>query len=428
MKNILFLLADDLAARVVLGPDPRPPRPALKELMRRGTTFTQAISSATMTTQCVASIFTGCYSFLNGIRSLRGDVLLPSVRTLAQELHVHGYRTHALLTGPLWEGTGLERGFDRCEYAKPSPTLAAHWRDRIHTLMDSEPGQAPWFIYAHFYDMHAPRVVAPEFHRAEFGATVYERALATLDQRFAEILGRIDWDRTIVVFHADHGELFPETPALELREKLWQDVILGHKPPLLRLGLRKDPTVKSWTRLKRLTQMGHGFNLSEGLVRVPLIISGADALPAGQVVTAQARQVDLMPTLLELTGLIPPSGISGRSLVPLVQGRDQAVRPAYMETYGFGRDPNFFMRGLRLPEWKYIDSPTDLRVRPQLYDLAADPGERRNVLQQHPEVAAEMQRLLTQETTAAAPARENEIWTAEESAIVQERLRNLGYF
>lgn len=428
MNNILFLLADDLAAGVIFRSDSRPIRPTLHSLARRGISFTQVISSATMTTQCVASIFTGCYPFLNGVRSLRGDVLPDSMPTLAQHLKEKGYYTHALVTGPLWEGTGLERGFDQYEYRKPSPGLAEHWRDRIHQLTEARDSSQPWFIYAHFYDIHAPRVVAPEFNRPQFGETMYERAVATLDRRLAEILGRVNWDNTIVVFHADHGELYPETPWLEVRERLWQDIILGRKPWLMRLGLKRDPTVTMWTKLKRATKMGHGFNLSEGLVRVPLIIAGGNVLPAGHVVHEQARQVDVMPTLLELAEVDPPTGISGRSLLRLAKGTERGLRPAYMETYGFGRDPDFFMRGLRTPEWKYIDSPTDRRVKPQLYALTSDPLETHNVIRRYPQVAAEMKEMLAAETRLASGNHSSEAWTAEEEGIVEERLRNLGYF
>lgn len=428
LKNILLLLADDLAARVILRDDPRPARPTINDLMRRGTTFTQVISSATMTTPCIASLMTGCYPFVNGVRALRGDMLLPNIPTLAQQLQRRGYRTHGLLTGPLWAGVGLERGFDAYEYRKPSPQLAAHWRDRIHALIESPPDARAWFIYAHFYDIHAPRQVAPEFNRPEFGRTLYERAVATLDRRFAEILGRVDWAETIVVLHADHGELFPETAPRELGEKIWQDTLLGKKPWLMRLGVKKDPLTPLWQRLKRMTNMGHGFNLSEGLVRVPLIIAGANTVPAGRVVADQVRQVDILPTLLELAGAPPPAGIAGRSLLPFLRGAEHGARPAYMETYGFGRDPNFFMRGLRVPQWKYIDSPTDARVQPQLYDLVTDPAEKRNVMGYYPDVVAELKRLLAQETTIATAEHASEVWTPDEETVVADRLRDLGYF
>lgn len=428
MKNILFILADCLRADAVFGVHRHTPTPALDDLKRRGISFTQVISSASMTSPCVASLFTGCYPHLSGVHALRGDVLNPTLPTLAELLNARGYRTAALMTGPLWRGLGVERGFETYDYRKPSPQLSESWRERILKLGEQAGNSQPWFIYAHFFDLHAPRVVAADMNHSEYGATVYERALASFDRRLGEILAGIDWDKTIVVFHADHGELFPQTAWLETRERIWQDFILGNKPPFMRIGIKRDPTVQLWTKLKRLTKMGHGFNLSEGVVRVPLIVTGVDRAQMGQIVTAQARQVDIMPTLLQLAGIEPPSALSGRSLMPLIRGVEKGTRPAYMEARAFGRDPTFFMRGIRTADWKFVDSPSDPRVKPQLYSLPVDPLEHRNLVRDYPQIVGEMKRLMDQETTTVSARGEVETWTEEETTLVEERLRNLGYF
>lgn len=428
LKNILFILADCLRADAVFDPHRRVTTPALDRLRQRGVSFTQVISSATMTSPCVSSFFTGCYPHVTGVHALRGEVLNPALPTLAEILNRRGYRTHALVTGPLWEGLGVERGFETYEYRKPGPMLSEVWRDRIHELATSVFDSRPWFVYAHFFDLHAPRVVPPHLNSTKYGATIYERAVAGLDNRLSEILADIDPEDTITVFHADHGELFPRTRWLETRERIWQDYILGRKPPFMRIGMKRDPTVKAWTGLKRATRMGHGFDLSEGLVRVPLTITGIDRGRPGQMITAQARQVDIMPTLLELAGIRPPTNLSGDSLLPLIDGAEGVTRAAYMEARAFGRDPNFNLRGVRTPNWKYIDSPTDRRVKPRLYSLPADPLERRNVIQQYPEVVAEMRQIIDQETAAVGTGDESEPWTTEEESIVQDRLRDLGYF
>lgn len=428
MKNILFLLADCLRADLVFAQPRKAPTPALDRLKESGVSFTQVVSSATMTSPCISSLFTGCYPHFTGVHALRGDVLNPALTTLADVMRARGYRTAALVTGPLWEGIGVERGFETFEYRKPSPELSGIWRDRIRELTSSYGDSRKWFVYVHLFDIHVPRVVPPEFNRAEYGATMYERAVAGLDYRIGEILSNVDWSDTIVVLHADHGELFPRTRWIEARERIWQDYVLGKKPPFLRLGIKRDPTVKAWTNLKRATRMGHGFDLSEGLVRVPLIITGLDESKAGRLVPSQARQVDIMPTLLEAAGCSAPAGISGASLLPLIAGDEGGARPAYIEARAFGRDPNFFLRGIRTPEWKYIDSPTDRRVKPQLYSMKNDPGERRNVIHAHDRVVEEMRLLMDMETKAANAPQVGEPWSEEETVVVEGRLRDLGYF
>lgn len=428
MKNILFILADCLRSDLVFGGERRVPLPQVDRLKEIGVSFTQTISSATMTSPCVSSFFTGCYPIITGIHALRGDVLNSEIPTLAELLQARGYHTCGLVTGPLWEGLGLERGFERYEYCKPGTRLSDTWRDRIAQYAREADKGRPWFIYAHFFDLHAPRVVAPDLNGRQAGATLYERAAASLDRRLGEILASIDLNDTVVVFHADHGELFPHTLWLEAREKIWQDYILGRKPPLMRIGIRRDPTVRAWTNLKRATRMGHGFDLSEGLIRVPLIISGLGAELAGKVVSTQTRQVDIMPTILEVAGLPVPAGLSGKSVFPLMRGDESGTRAAYIEARAFGRDPNFNLRGIRTPDWKYVDSPTDGRVKQQLYSLKADPQEKHNVIDRFPTITAQLKQLMDQETAAIQSSTTTEDWSEAENAVVEGRLRDLGYF
>jgi arylsulfatase A-like enzyme len=114
-------------------------------------------------------------------------------------------------------------------------------------------------------------------------------------------------------------------------------------------------------------------------------------------------------------------------MLPLVLGQNNVARPAYMEARAFGRDPNFFLRGLRTHEWKYVDSPTGTQP-PQLYHLAVDPEEKSNVIANCPGVAKEMRKLLEAETSEGSPSMTGGGWTDKEASVVEERLRNLGYF
>ncbi len=425
-KSILFILADCLRNDMVYGTRRRPPTPTIDGLRARGTYFSQMISSTSMTSQNLSTFFTGCYPFTTGVRALRGDMLNPALPTLAEILRAKGYQTVALTTGPLWEGLGIERGFEQFDHRKPSPGLIGKRAEQIRAIATNASDTRPWFIYAHFYDIHTPRVIAPELNRSEYGVSQYERAVATFDFRLREILGPIDPDNTIIIFHADHGEIFPDTPFMDWWEDVWQKYIFGSKPWLMRLGIKKDPTVRVWTRWRHATGTGHGAQIWEGLVRVPLIIAGGGVLPAGCIVPAQVRQIDIMPTILDLVGIAPPAGIPGASLVPVVDGTDTRVRPAYMEAHSFGRDPNYYIRGIRIPGWKYIDSPTNY-ARRQLYALDADPREKHNLIQERPQMVARLEKMLEQEIKQVTISSQED-WTEQEEQLIEERLRNLGYF
>src|SRR5205823_6474413 len=107
----------------------------------------------------------------------------------------------------------------------------------------------------------------------------------------------------------------------------------------------------------------------------------------GLRVKSQARTIDLLPTLLELMGSKPPVGAQGASLTPTFTGKPRATVPgniaswSYLETLypkinlGWAE-----LRGVRTNRWKYIQAP-----KPELYDLAADPGETANVIEGHPD-------------------------------------------
>jgi arylsulfatase A-like enzyme len=98
--------------------------------------------------------------------------------------------------------------------------------------------------------------------------------------------------------------------------------------------------------------------------------------------------VDLMPTLLELAAVPPPDGLEGKSLVPLMQG-DGMDRPAYVQ--------NHYKNALvasSVGRWKYVRRGQPRRE--ELYDVATDPGETRNLAGERPEVL----RRMADETTA----------------------------
>ncbi|HZU34729.1 MAG TPA: sulfatase/phosphatase domain-containing protein, partial [Gemmataceae bacterium] len=176
---------------------------------------------------------------------------------------------------------------------------------------------------------------------------------------------------------------------------------------------------------------GHGETLYDEAMRVPLLLVGPD-LPAC-VVEPQVRTVDIFPTLLELAGLQSfdaGQGLDGRSLIPLIADEADDARPAFMQTGGGNLpDPCLLAHGLRTPEYKYVYTPAahGAHFLEELYDLRADPGETRNIIGQTPAVAARM-RAECDALAAAGPLSEPEdSMTAEEEAVLADRLRQLGY-
>ena len=125
---------------------------------------------------------------------------------------------------------------------------------------------------------------------------------------------------------------------------------------------------------------GHGmydkstFSMYEETTRIPLILRLPGSIPAGKTVSTQAGSCDVQPTVLDYLSLKPRGVIHGASLRPYILGKDDPMRPIFCERE---RGKDGFQRMIRTNEWKYVYSTNGAS---QLYRLAKDPGETRNLL------------------------------------------------
>lgn len=123
-------------------------------------------------------------------------------------------------------------------------------------------------------------------------------------------------------------------------------------------------------------------------VKVPFILRAPGLLPQGMVVTEPVEMVDFLPTLLELSGFDPPSGIRGRSLLPLIRGEVREWRRACFSEHDHSEDAYQELRRgggrrvmVRTREWKLVFF-MDERVPDEdgaLYHLLNDPWEQSNL-------------------------------------------------
>jgi arylsulfatase A-like enzyme len=151
---------------------------------------------------------------------------------------------------------------------------------------------------------------------------------------------------------------------------------------------------------------GHGFHVYQEQLHVPLVLRLRDRLPSGTRVDAPTTAIDLARTVAELLG-VDPSPFGGRSLVPLLTGRDPAGRPAILAERREWSDGDIERRGdiaqliehragapgahygdqvvlLRAP-WKFI---WNAQGPHELYHLERDPAELDNRVAAEPELAA----------------------------------------
>jgi arylsulfatase A-like enzyme len=118
----------------------------------------------------------------------------------------------------------------------------------------------------------------------------------------------------------------------------------------------------------------HGQGLHEEQLRVPMVVAAPGLAPRAPA--DPVALIDLAPTLCDLLGVTPPAVFRGRSLLPLLRGRPLPGRPVYAELLPAPSWPHT-ARALIDGDRKIIDRVSDGLV--EVYDLASDPTERRNL-------------------------------------------------
>ena len=383
---------------------PDDPTPRIDELAEGGVLFEQCACPVPLTLPSHASLFTGTYPLVHGVRDNGGFRLADESETLAEALARAGYATAAQVAVFLLNReSGMEQGF--ATYRDTSD--AAPGGDGGPQVLDEltadvvaegalralrETAGRPFFLFVHFFDAHAP-YQPPAGYAERFGRpgrdeseSAYLGELAFIDEQVGRILDELAAqglaESTLVALTADHGESFGE-----------------HQ------------------------EIGHSYFVYDATTRVPLILRLPGKLPAGRRVPAQVRNIDLAPTILELCGVEPLPRAQGTSLAPTF-GPD-SLDPghfAYLETLAPYLDYRYSpLRALRGAGWKYILAP-----RAELYDLRADPGETRDLHDTQPQVVATMRAKLEELVRSSAPLAGNAT-DAQVDPEEMERLRGLGY-
>jgi len=175
-------------------------------------------------------------------------------------------------------------------------------------------------------------------------------------------------------------------------------------------------------------ELEHSNVLHGEALRVALLIHVPNAHFLRGRVSEQVRTIDVMPTLLELTGIDAKGlALQGRSLAPLMRGEKGVDRVAFSHARRVDehQNPQYTVCD---GAWRLIDEPK--AARKWLYDLVQDPKELTDVAAQHPDVVARLAKLLEQQARQDAFLREK-IGSAPGELVIDEQtmkeLRALGY-
>jgi arylsulfatase A-like enzyme len=341
--------------------------PVLRELAARGTVFDWAFSPSNVTRRSIPSLVTGLSP-----NRVRGRVVGWALRldprhvVLAERLRAGGYDTAGFMCCEGFWGkefhTGLERGLAHLEIEPHGGALArnAHaWLD----AREQRPDQPPLFLWMHILEPHNWTQITGEPRTEVDRRKFYDRSLAASDQMLQDVLTvfqrRAPERMPIVIVTADHGEALGE-----------------HGQPF------------------------HSTDLYDSQIRVPFVIQGPGIKP--QHVPETVSLTDLVPTVLELAGFVPPRGpsLDGRSVAELATGAragDPEGGIAFAAMIKDRSNPGGITAVVK-GRWKLIDRNANF----ELYDTRSDPDEHDNVLGEHPHDAAELRRLLDARTAAGA--------------------------
>jgi arylsulfatase A-like enzyme/Flp pilus assembly protein TadD len=397
---LLFTLDTTRADHIGCYGYPNVRTPNIDGLAAAGILFKNATAQAPLTLPSHASIFTGTYPFVHGVRDNGGFYLEPDKITLAEVLQKSGWATSAFVGAFVLDSRwGLNQGFDYyydnfdfAKYKKISlDSVQREGGEVTKAFFDwfETNGDRRFFSWIHLYDPHTP-YEPPEPYKSEYSGRpwgLYDGEIAYVDSLVGKVLERLRekgvLDKTIIVIAADHGESLGEH-----------------------------------------SESAHGFFIYDSTVSVPLILRLPSSKLKGKVIDAQVENVDIMPTLLGLLGIAVPKEIQGRSLGPLLfGGRPGADRMAYSESYY----PRYHygwseIKSLRTVRHQYIQAP-----RPELYDIVRDPMEKTNIYEQNASLAEgfvkEMKRI--QERSSVQGGGEKAPRQLDNDTV--EKLRALGY-
>jgi arylsulfatase A-like enzyme len=368
-SNVVLITIDTLRARNLgIYGYARDTSPNIDALGREGAVFLHAYSNTSWTIPSLASLFTSRHATRH--RTVQPRSKLPEdLPYLPELLKQQGYDTATFIQSayPLLT-MGFARGFDQMERPAnyKTPQILAWLRKR----------EKPFFLWVHYSEPHTPYTPSPPFDKlfvpeswkdnrdiarywnrteceeayaknkdaARLRMGFYDARIRESDEHVGQIMAELKAlgiaDETLVILSADHGEEFFEHRGCD-----------------------------------------HGQTLYDEVLQVPLLMRHPSVIPAGERIAEQVRLVDIMPTVLAALELPIPPGTVGHSLLPLARGigGDRAVLGGFLSN----TEQAVVIRHHNM---KYVYSPNRTALRQsekqateELYDLEADPGERKNL-------------------------------------------------
>jgi arylsulfatase A len=429
--NIVLIQADDLGyGDLSAYGQAHFQTPGLDRLAREGIRFTHYYAGSTVCAPSRAALMTGQHTGHVWIRG-NGEIPLRAEDvTIAMLLRDAGYRTAVIgkwgLGTPGTDGQPDRKGFDyafgfldhRHAHRQYTDHLYRNGeriavdvdRDYANDLFTREAESfiarddpRPFFLYLNYTVPHAELRVPDDSlapHTGRFPETPFANARADARPAGATVDGaslgyrsqpapRAAFVAMITRMDRDIARLTTQLGERGLDRRTLIMFVSDNGPH--REGGADPAFFKSSGGLRGIKR-----DLYEGGIRVPMIARWVGTIPAGSASDHVWAHWDMLPTLAELAGARTPAGLDGLSMARALQGRTQPSHDfLYWEFHERG-----FQQAVRMGNWKAVRLAKDAPL--ELYDLAADPVEARDLAAARSEVVARIERYLKTARTESA--------------------------
>lgn len=430
--NVLVLAIDTLRGdHVGVYGQGTPRTPNIDALAAEGTYFARCQTTAPWTGPAFASLYTGLLPYHHGFYNREYYSLGPDQTTMAEIFSGAGYQTAAFVTNAyLTHAYGMAQGFQAGEKFTDQGrgkeawlvTRSADGYTKVH-------GADPFFLFLHYYDVHAPYTPPAPYDRIYYSGDPRgpgRLLMETLLDPEANLLA----DRPDIYTWLD-GVTDPAYPAAQYAAGAsYVDEHVGRVVADLKTkGLYDDMLIILMSdhgehMEEHGVYYGHALPYEE-VLHVPLIIKWPGKWNAGTVVRERVSIMDVLPTILETVGLAVPEGLDGRSLRDPACGEGEGGSLLVAEQ---GESDEQFCKTLVEGDWKLMLFFRDGRYLPELYHLKDDPRERQNVAVEHPDIVDGMTGRIWTIFDPAEPLSQarssSEVPLSEEE---RRRLKSLGY-
>jgi arylsulfatase A-like enzyme len=431
--NVLLIIVDTLGAKHMDVYEPGiNSTPNILELAKKSAVFERAYASSPWTKPSITSIFTGLNPSSHGVTKLRSKVS-SELKTLAETLKDNGYVTFGVVSHTfLNDDIGFAQGFDSYKQVNSkndthTAITSKHVSEEAASFIENHKKVAsdkPFFLTTHYFDPHFVYQHHKEFDRTstlkstvkipnsvsklrkihsklkqqdiDYLKALYLEEVAFTDAQIGMLLNKIQslgyLDNTIIIFTADHGEEFME---------------------------------HGW--------LGHIRTLYEQVVHIPLLIYSPKH-KVGLKNNTPVSQIDVLPTILDLTSSSSTNKYDGTSLVPLLNKEGAQITRrklvSEVEFFSQNRDYNANMVAVIEDSYKLIWNREN--DKKELYNISKDNNEKNNLFTTESGIAEQLlnyAKQLSKKEEALQDSGKDVVDETEdqESPEELEKLKSLGY-